>query len=147
MVQARKSQKNTELLYVGAVNGALLLATLLVLTLGSLQFLRGVLTIGALVAFYTYQTRVFEPVSVATDLYSRVRRVGASVRRVRAILESEPLVPDSGSIVQACVTITQGISLDRVQFSYDGERTALQNMSLNIGAGECLAIVGPSGSG
>lgn len=147
MVQARKSQKSTELLYVGAVNGALLLATLLVLTLGSFQFLRGVLTIGALVAFYTYQTRVFEPVSVATDLYSRVRRVGASIRRVRAILDSEPLVSDSGSIVQSRTTITQGISLDRVQFSYDGERTALQNMSLHIGAGECLAIVGPSGSG
>lgn len=147
MVQARKSQKSTELLYAGAVNGALLFTTLLVLGLGSLQFLRGALTIGALVAFYTYQTRVFGPVSVMTDLYSRVKRVGASVHRVRGILESKSLVPDSGSIVKSRTTITQGISLDRVQFSYDGERIALQNLSLLIGTGECLAIVGPSGSG
>lgn len=147
MVGARKSQKSTEVLYAGTVNGAFILATLLVLALGSYQFLHGALTIGALVAFYTYQTRVFEPVSMATDLYSRLQRVGASIRRVRAVLESESTVPDFGNIVTPPGKIAQGISLDKVQYSYGAERIALHNICLHIAAGESLAIVGPSGSG
>jgi ABC-type bacteriocin/lantibiotic exporter with double-glycine peptidase domain len=147
MVGARKSQKSTEVLYAGTVNGAFILATLLVLALGSYQFMRGALTIGALVAFYTYQTRVFEPVSMATDLFSRLQRVGASIRRVRAVLESESLVPDYGKIVTPPSKIAHGISLDKVQYSYGTERVALRNISLNIGASESLAIVGASGSG
>jgi ABC-type bacteriocin/lantibiotic exporter with double-glycine peptidase domain len=147
MVRARKSQKSTELLYAVTVNGAFILATLLVLALGSYQFLRGALTIGALVAFYTYQTRVFEPVSMATDLYSRLQRVGASIRRVRAVLDSESLVPDYGKIAMSPRNIAHGISLDKVRYSYGSERIALCDVSLCIGAGESLAIVGPSGSG
>ena len=147
MLRARRSQKSAELVYGGTVNGAFILATFLVLGLGSYQFLRGALTIGALVAFYTYQTRVFQPVSVATDLYSRLQRVGASIRRVRAVLESESLVPDYGKIVTPPGKISQGISLDKVQYSYGTGRIALCDLSLHIGAGESLAIVGPSGSG
>jgi ATP-binding cassette subfamily B protein len=118
-----------------------------VLALGSYQFMRGALTIGALVAFYAYQTRVFAPVSVATDLYSRLQRVGASIRRVRAILESESTVPDYGKIITPPGKLAQGISLDKVQYSYGTERLALRNISLHIDAGESLAIVGASGSG
>jgi ABC-type multidrug transport system fused ATPase/permease subunit len=147
MVRARRGQKSAELVYAGTVNGAFILATFLVLGLGSYQFLRGALTIGALVAFYTYQTRVFQPVSVATDLYSRLQRVGASIRRVRAVLESESLVPDYGKIVTPPSKIAQGITLDKVQYSYGTERVALRNISLHIGAGESLAIIGASGSG
>jgi ABC-type bacteriocin/lantibiotic exporter with double-glycine peptidase domain len=147
MVRARRSQKSAEIVYAGTVNGAFILATFLVLGLGSYQFLRGALTIGALVAFYTYQTRVFQPVSVATDLCSRLQRVGASIRRVRAVLESESLVPDYGKIVTPPGKIVQGITLDKVQYSYGAERVALRNISLHIGAGESLAIIGASGSG
>jgi ABC-type multidrug transport system fused ATPase/permease subunit len=147
MVQARKNQKSAELLYSGTVNGAFVLAMFLVLALGSYQFLRGALTIGALVAFYTYQTRVFQPVSVATDLYSRLQRVGASIRRVRAVLDADSLVPDNGTIVSGPGTIKKGITLDNVQYSYAKGGVALRSLSLEIVAGESLAIVGPSGSG
>jgi ABC-type bacteriocin/lantibiotic exporter with double-glycine peptidase domain len=147
MVRARKTQKSTELVYAGTVNGSFILATLLVLAFGSYQFLHGALTIGALVAFYTYQTRVFEPVSLATDLYSRLQRVGASIHRVRSVLEAESLVPDFGHIVNPPGAIKQGILLDKVHYSYEPGRAALHNISLNIAAGESLAIVGPSGSG
>ncbi len=147
MIQARKSQKSAELVYSGTVNGAFILAIFLVLGLGSYQFLRGALTIGALVAFYTYQTRVFQPVSVATDLYSRLQRVGASIRRVRAVLEADSLVSDNGTIATGPGIIRKGITLDKVQYSYAKGSVALRGLSLEIGAGESLAIVGPSGSG
>jgi ABC-type multidrug transport system fused ATPase/permease subunit len=147
MIRARRRQRSIELLYSGSVNGAFLLATFLVLAFGSYEFVKGALTVGGLVAFYTYQTRIFQPVSVATDLYSRLERVGASMRRVRAILESEPLVPDHGKIAMPSAELTQGISLDKVHYSYVTERIAIRNLSLHIPAGESIGIVGPSGSG
>lgn len=146
MVAARKTQRKAELLYAGAMNAAFLLTAVLVLGVGGYQVLRNTLTIGGLVAFYTYQTRIFEPVSVATDLYSRLQRVGASVQRVRAILEMESQVPDFGTILQPRRRLLQGISLNGVRFSYADGRPAV-NLTLHIGAEESLAIVGPNGSG
>lgn len=146
MIEAKKTQRNAELLYAGAMNAAFLLTALLVLGVGGYQVLHNALTIGGLVAFYSYQTRIFEPVSVATDVYSRIQRVGASIRRVRTILELETLVPDFGTILQPRRSLAQGISLNGVQFSYSPGMPAV-NLTLHVAAAECLAVVGPNGSG
>ncbi len=147
MVRARRIQRRAELRYSGTVNAAFILATFLVLALGSYEYLRGLLTLGALVAFYAYQTRVFQPVSVATDLYSRLERVGASIRRVRTLLEAQSGVPDRGSISVVPDQLTEGIVLNNVHYSYRNDSVVLNNISLHIYPGELLAIVGPSGSG
>src|SRR5262249_24188540 len=125
---------------------AFLLTALLVLGVGGYQVLHNALTIGGLVAFYSYQTRIFEPVSVATDIYSRIQRVGASIRRVRGILYLESAVPDFGTIVEPRRHLAQGISLRSVQFSYS-KGVPVVNLSLHIAAEECLGVVGPNGSG
>jgi ABC-type bacteriocin/lantibiotic exporter with double-glycine peptidase domain len=147
MIHARRVQKLAELRYSGAVNGAFILAMFLVLSLGSYEYLRGLLSVGALVAFYTYQTRVFQPVSVATDLYSRLQRVGASVRRVQSLLEVETSVPDTGTILVAPHQLKDGMSVQAVQYSYRPDTVVLHNVSFRIAVGESLAIVGASGSG
>jgi ABC-type multidrug transport system fused ATPase/permease subunit len=147
MLQARKSQRRSELLYLCAINATLVLVTFLVLIIGSVQVAHGALTIGGLVAFYAYVTRIFEPVNSTMDLYSRLHRVGASVRRVRAVFECEATVPDCGMIVEPRHSIQQGISMSNVSFVYRGERSALQNVSLHFGPFERVAVVGPSGSG
>ena len=66
-------------LSIGAIPAT---SILVVLAFGSVKVLAGALTIGGLVAFYTYGTRVFEPVSSAMDLHARLQSVGASIRRV-----------------------------------------------------------------
>lgn len=147
MVRARRRQRSSELHYTSSVNAAFMLATFLVLALGSYEYLRGLLSIGALVAFYAYQTRVFQPVSVATDLYSRLQRVGASIRRVRALLESDSTVPDCGTISILPKDFGEGIELHDVRYSYGSHAAALHKISLRIAVGESVAIVGPSGSG
>ncbi len=147
VVQARKSQRRAELVYSGAINGAFLVASFLILSIGGYQVLRGLLTIGGFVAFYSYQTRMFAPISIATDLYSRLQRVGASIRRVRSTLEVESMVPDYGKITEPQGDIKQGISLSEVQFSYGESRPAVQDVTLHIGPAESVAIVGPNGSG
>ncbi len=39
------------------------------------------------------------------------------------------------------------ISFDHVCYSYDGERSALSDLTLTIRAGEKVALVGPNGAG
>jgi ABC-type multidrug transport system fused ATPase/permease subunit len=147
MLRARSDQRNIELLYGAVVSGGFVLSTLIVLVVGSEQVLHGALTIGSLVAFYTYSTRIFEPVSSLLDLVSRFQRVAASIRRVQAVLFAVETVPDFGTIAKARTEITQGISIQDVTFSYSSERVALNSVSFHIGHQGRVGIVGPSGSG
>lgn len=147
VVRARRIQKLAEIRYSGTVNAAFILATFLVLSLGSYEYLRGFLSLGALVAFYAYQTRVFQPVSVATDLYARLQRVGASVRRVQSLLDVQTSVPDTGTILVAPHQLKDGMSVQAVQYSYRQDTVVLHNVSFRIAVGESLAIVGASGCG
>jgi ABC-type bacteriocin/lantibiotic exporter with double-glycine peptidase domain len=129
-----------------SISAILVASILLVLALGSAKVLGGALTVGGLVAFYTYVTRVFEPVSSAMDLYARLQSVGASIRRVREVLALEPTVRDLGTRLLGPDHLNRGFEIERVSFSY-GRAAILKNLSLRIEAGERVGIIGASGSG
>jgi ABC-type bacteriocin/lantibiotic exporter with double-glycine peptidase domain len=147
LLRARKGQRATELLYSGLISLIVVLATLCVLILGVGQVIHASLSIGGFVAFYAYAMRMFEPVSSMMEVYSRAQRVGASVRRVRGILEVQSTIPDDGVLIVTSRRIGKGIRFEEVSFSYVADRYALRGVSLQIEPGEQLAIVGQSGSG
>jgi ABC-type bacteriocin/lantibiotic exporter with double-glycine peptidase domain len=145
-LRTQRIQRQTQIAFSLSI-GAILAATILVvLAFGSVKVLAGVLTIGGLVAFYTYGTRVFEPVSSAMDLYARLQSVGASIGRVREILDLEPKVRDAGTKHLESSSLTYGIEIQDVSFCY-GRKAALNSVTLRIVAGEHIAIIGASGSG
>lgn len=122
--------------------GAILAASILVvLAFGSAEVLGEALTIGDLVAFYTYGTRVFEPVSSALDLYARLQSVGASIGRMRELLDLEPTVRGTGIEHLESSKLTHGFEIQDVSFSY-GCKAALSNITLRLVAGESIAIIG-----
>jgi ABC-type bacteriocin/lantibiotic exporter with double-glycine peptidase domain len=146
MLRTQRIQRQTQIAFSLSI-GAILAATILVvLAFGSVKVLAGALTIGGLVAFYTYGTRVFEPVSSAMDLYARLQSVGASIGRVREILDLEPIVRDTGTEHLESSSLTYGIEIQDVSFSY-GRKAALNSVTLRIVAREHIAIIGASGSG
>jgi ABC-type bacteriocin/lantibiotic exporter with double-glycine peptidase domain len=146
MLQAQWIQRRTQMGFGLSMTAILVLATLSVLAFGSVKVLTGALTIGGLVAFYTYVSRVFEPVSSAMDLYARMQSVGASIRRVREVLTLEPSVRDSGTRRLDVASLQHGFTVTGVQFDY-GHEAVLDQLSLQIAAGECVALIGASGSG
>ena len=75
-------QRVTEIRFGDSSVGAIVLGMSLILGFGGYAVMRGALTLGGLVAFYGYVVRLFEPVSIAIDLQSRLQRVGASLRRI-----------------------------------------------------------------
>ena len=146
MLRAQWVQRRTQIGFSLSIGAILAAAILVVLAFGSVKVLAGALTIGGLVAFYTYGTRVFEPISSAMELYSRLQSVGASIRRVRELLDLAPTVRDAGTEHLESVSLSCGFSIQNVTFSY-GRTPTLSNLTLQIGAGERVAIIGPSGSG
>ena len=146
MLRTQRIQRRTQIAFSLSIGAILAASIFVVLAFGSVKVLAGALTIGGLVAFYTYGTRVFEPVSSAMDLYARLQSVGASIRRVREVLDLEPTVKDSGMRWLESAHLSEGFNIQDVSYSY-GKKGALSNITLKIDAGECVAIVGPSGAG
>jgi ABC-type multidrug transport system fused ATPase/permease subunit len=146
MLRTQRIQRQTQIGFSLSIGAVLAASILVVLAFGSVKVIAGALTIGGLVAFYTYGTRVFEPISSAMELYSRLQSVGASIRRVRELLDLESTVRDTGTERLEDASLNQGFNFQDVSFSY-GRKAALSNVTLQIGAGERVAIVGASGSG
>jgi ABC-type multidrug transport system fused ATPase/permease subunit len=134
--------------WFGASSSALVvLGMSLILGLGGYQVLAGSLTIGGLVAFYAYVVRLFEPVTIAIDLQSRFQRVGASVRRILEIVQSnQPFNSKAPSIVLDR-TDSPELAFRSVSFSYRADRPVLHDLTFHVNPGETVAVVGLNGSG
>lgn len=69
--------------------------------------------------------------------------VGDAIGRIDEVLNEKPL-PESG---ENNIPKDNGIILEHVSYSYDGEKNALNDVSLSIKPGQTVALVGASGSG
>jgi ABC-type multidrug transport system fused ATPase/permease subunit len=147
VLDAQWSQRRTEVGFSVSITSVLGVAILLVLGMGSYKFILGAVTLGTVVAFYSYVTRIFEPVSTAMELYARSERMLASARRVLEVLTTEPAVPDSGWVSEPILKLRHGINLVGVDFAYRQGHPAVRKIDLHIAAGEAIAIAGASGSG
>lgn len=147
MVGAQWSQRRAEVAFTVAVTGVMALGILILLGVGNHEYLHGTLTVGTLVAFYAYVTRVFDPVSTTMELYSRSQRMMASIRRVREVLETVTNLPDNGQIEIVPKNLQLGLSCTHVGFSYAIPKLILRDVSMRLAPGERVALVGESGSG
>lgn len=147
MVGAQWSQRRAEVAFTVAVTGVMAIGIFVLLGFGNHEYFRGALTIGTLLAFYAYVTRVFDPVSTAMELYSRSQRMMASIRRVREVLETGTSIPDSGNVEVVPKRLHLGLSCRAIDFSYTTSRPVLNDVSIRLAPSEKVALIGESGSG
>lgn len=141
------SQRQAEIAFTVAVTAVMALGILLLLGLGSHEYLSGSVTIGTLLAFYAYVTRTFDPISTVMELYSHSQRMMASIRRVRNVLETETSVPDNGEVKIVPEQLRLGLSCRKLDFRYTSDNEVLHQVSLHLAPGERIALIGESGSG
>ncbi len=140
-------QRVTEIAFGGACISVIVLSMSLILGVGGYEVTRGSLTVGGLVAFYGYVVRLFEPVSIATDLQARFQRFSASIRRILEIMEREQPSTVKQPTAALGPNIVPELEFQSVWFSYKKDRSVLRDMSFRVEAGETVALVGLNGSG
>lgn len=128
-----------------------LITLVLILWLGGLQVNSGTLTIGALVGFFLFVRKMFEPVEDVSEKYSILQSGLASIDKVMALFQEQPdmlhqqLAQESGA--DHLPKASGDIIFENVTFGYKPEHPILKNLNLHIRPGEKIAIVGPSGAG
>jgi len=88
---------------------------------------------------------LYRPVRAFADVYNVVQDALPASRRIFEVLDAEEVPPDDPDAVELS-RLSQGIHFRGVTFSYGRERV-LENIDLEIRAGEVVALVGRTGSG
>nr|UXE46047.1 putative ABC transporter ATP-binding protein [uncultured bacterium] len=126
---------------------AIVAAMSAVIGYGGWRVVAGTLTLGSLVAFYSFVAQLFEPLSGAAELYSRAQMTFASVRQVQHVLVLQPLVVDRPGARLNASSRAEEIEFVGVEFGYERQKRMLRVPSLSILPGERLVIAGENGAG
>lgn len=113
---------------------------------GGREVIAGHLTLAMITGFLMYGVSIAASLGGLAGLYAQMRAAIGGVQRVFEILDTRPEIQDRPEA--AVMPPARGqINFENVSFTYDGEAPVLQNVSLDVQAGEILALVGPSGAG
>lgn len=105
------------------------------------------MTIGTLVAFLSYISVLFGPVTTLTNTYRVLRNAAVSLEHIFGILDNQEFIGDDPNAI-TLEKIKGEIRFENVSFRYGNSKTYLMDdISFKIRAGQSVAIVGPSGSG
>jgi ATP-binding cassette subfamily B protein len=135
-----------------ALGGQLLSAatTIVILWVGANLVLAHELTIGQLIAFNALMGSVLAPLIGLVGLWNLLNDAGVAMERLGDVLDLAPeQKPEELGSRIVLPDLRGGIRLEGVYFRYGGSETpyVLENVGLEIKAGELIAIVGRSGSG
>ncbi|HHT8353137.1 TPA: heme ABC transporter ATP-binding protein/permease CydC [Raoultella ornithinolytica] len=102
---------------------------------------------GALIALFVFcALAAFEALAPVTGAFQHLGQVIASARRITQITGQQPEVTFAAGEGQAFGQVS--LTLNQVTFSYPQQPSpALENISLQVGAGEHIAILGRTGCG
>ncbi|MFA9560846.1 MAG: ABC transporter ATP-binding protein [Nitrospirota bacterium] len=117
-----------------------------VLWYGGKQVIEGQLSPGELFAFVLFAGILIGPFGSAARIFSQVKEVQGAMTRVFELLDTPLDIQDSPN-AQPLVSIRGDVQFEEVQFAYEKRPPVLEGVSFSIKAGECVALVGPTGAG
>ncbi|MGC2166610.1 MAG: ABC transporter transmembrane domain-containing protein [Gallionella sp.] len=120
-----------------------------VLWVGANQVHDGSMTGGQLASFILYAALVAGGVGTMAEVWGDVMRAAGAVERLIELLHAESAITEVAVPQQLAQTKVARVGLSGVQFRYPSRpgTLALDNIDLEIDAGESIALVGPSGAG
>jgi ATP-binding cassette subfamily B protein len=130
--------------YFGLVEAMGVFATALAIGIGGWLESRGDVSIGTVVAFVLLLALLFEPVQQLSQLYNTVQSSAAALDKLFIILDTRPDIEGGDEKLAR----NGELIVDGVGFVYPNTDAAvLRDVSITVGDGERLALVGPTGAG
>jgi ATP-binding cassette subfamily B protein len=121
------------------------LSNILVIYIGSLQYIAGEISLGVIAEFIMYVNMLTWPVAVIGWVTSIVQEAEASQNRINEFLKHKPEIVNNNNLPSE---ISGKIEFKNVSFTYDDTNiNALNNVSFTVEKGKTLAILGNTGAG
>ena len=140
---------------------------------GGLLAIGGVFDIGSLGAYLLYVKQVSQPVGQISQQINTLRAAAAGAERIFAVMDEQPETDEGKTVIVrvekngdtltetkrrtghwawkkpdgTLVELRGDVRFDHVTFSYDGEKTVLNDVSLFAEPGQKIAFVGSTGAG
>lgn len=123
--------------------------TALVVCFSALFIVKGKMTIGELIVFYSYLGYFTTPLRRLSELNVAYAKSMAGIERVYEIMDTPPDITERENSLDVECDKKMNISFRNVGFSYDSEKRkeAVADISFDIKDGERIALVGSSGCG
>lgn len=116
----------------------------LIVWYGGGQVIQGTLSVGALIAFFQYSQRFYQPISDLSEKYNILQAAMAASERVFKLLDTEVRIPDTG---KREIRELESLEFRNVWFAYNEPDWVLKNVSFRVARGERIALVGHTGAG
>ena len=113
---------------------------------GGMWVVEGTLTLGVVLAFMQYGTRVFRPIQDLAEKYNILQSAMAGAERIFQLLDMDDSVAETAT--GGPVSITElSVEFRNVWFAYSDEHWVLKDVSFSAKPNEMLAVVGHTGAG
>ncbi|MGC9522467.1 MAG: ABC transporter ATP-binding protein [Anaerolineae bacterium] len=123
------------------------LGTLVLIYFGGRLVLSRTLPLEDLVAFFLYLNLFYQPVRALSGAWENIQHALAGAERVSELLEEEPDVAERPDAIELPGRAEGHVNFIDVSFQYVDHQPVLEDINLDIPAGNVVALVGPTGVG
>ena len=117
-----------------------------VAVIGGILVTRRTIAIGDVQAFIQYSRQFSMPITQLSSIANSIQLTVASAERVFELLDEPEEPADAGSTVTLPAPRGE-VQFDHISFSYKPDAPLIEDMSIDVAAGQTVAIVGPTGAG
>ncbi|MGA2545478.1 MAG: ABC transporter ATP-binding protein [Rectinemataceae bacterium] len=115
-------------------------------SLGGWLALQGLVSVGTIATFINYGQNFTSPLRQLANLYNSIQAALAGAERVFEIIDMPSEIADAPTSLPISA-IHGDVSFRDVQFAYSPGNPIIKNFSLDVEAGQTIALVGPTGAG
>src|ERR1051326_1894942 len=140
----------------------------LIVWYGGGRAIQGAVSIGALIAFFQYAQRFYEPISDLSEKYNILQAAMAASERIFKLLDTPVKIPaEAGALFEGGAPALAGVHIGEEQpaeaaldidafhsiefrdvwFAYNENEWVLKNVSFRVEKGDRIALVGHTGAG